>query len=246
MKSFPIILIGFGVGFLLYNLQVISFTPWQIVWPSLIIWLASSQLGQIKKRQRGSEDSWEIALWLIVLTVGVYLLLPIIGIPMPSIPWAVVWPLVLILIGVLILLPGKCSFIKVDVRSGGRQNSEHKSSSFLGEFNRGPTSWVLDDMDIRHGIGSVNLDLTQSIVPDRETHIDVYGYVGEASIYLPPGLPFRAECSLSLGEITVLDQKESGSHRYIRMESPGYEAATQKVNIRVHWKIGEISIRQIR
>ena len=118
MKSFPIILIGFGVGFLLYNLQVISFTPWQIVWPSLIIWLASSQLGQIKKRQRGSEDSWEIALWLIVLTVGVYLLLPIIGIPMPSIPWAVVWPLVLILIGVLILLPGKCSFIKVDVRSG--------------------------------------------------------------------------------------------------------------------------------
>ena len=31
MKSFPIILISFGVGFLLYNLQVISFTPWQIV-----------------------------------------------------------------------------------------------------------------------------------------------------------------------------------------------------------------------
>ena len=48
MKSVPIILIGFGVGFLLYNLQVISFTPWQIVWPSLIIWLASSQLGQIR------------------------------------------------------------------------------------------------------------------------------------------------------------------------------------------------------
>jgi len=245
MKSFPIILIGFGVGFLLYNLRLVSFTPWQLVWPLLIIWLAASQLGQIKKRQRGGEDSWEIALWLIVLTVGVYLLLPIIGVPAPAIPWTVVWPLALILIGVLILLPRRCSFVKVNLRSGGRKRGEYKSS-LVGEFNRGPGNWVMDDMEIHQGIGVVNLDLTQAIVPDRETYIEVIGYVGEANIYLPPGLPIRAECSLSLGEITVLDQNESGSRRYVKIQSPDYETATQKVNIQVHWKIGEINIRQIR
>lgn len=246
MKWFPVILIGFGVGFLLYNLQIVSFTPWSILWPVLIIWFAADQLIKIKQRQRGSQDSWDIVLWLIVLTVGVYMLLPIIGIPLPSIPWRVVWPLGLVLLGLLILFPGKNSFVKVDFAPGGQKKSGEFKSSFVGEFTRGPGNWLLDDTEIRQGVGSVTLDLTQAIIPDREVHIDIFGYVGEASIYLPPGLPFKAECSLSIGEITVLDQNESGSPRYVKTQSTDYDAATQKVNIRIHWKIGEISIRQIR
>lgn len=246
MKWFPVILIGFGVGFLLYNLQIVSFTPWSILWPVLIIWLAADQLIKIKQRQRGSQDSWDIVLWLIVLTVGVYMLLPIIGIPLPSIPWRVVWPLGLVLLGLLILFPGKNSFIKVDFAPGGQKKSGEFKSSFVGEFTRGPGNWLLDDTEIRQGVGSVTLDLTQAIIPDREVQIDIFGYVGEASIYLPPGLPFKAECSLSIGEITVLDQNDSGSPRYVKTQSVDYDAATQKVNIRIHWKIGEISIRQIR
>lgn len=246
MKWFPIVLIGFGLGFLLYNLQIVSFTPWSILWPVLIIWLAADQLVKIKRRQRGSQDSWDIVLWLIILTVGAYMLLPIIGIPLPSIPWKVVWPLGLVLLGLLILFPGRNSFVKVNLTPGGRKRSGEFKSSFVGEFNRGPGNWVLDDTEIRQGIGSVTLDLTQAIIPDREIHIDIFGYVGEASIYLPPGLPFKAECSLSVGEITVLDQNESGTPRYVKTQSADYDTATQKVDIRVHWKIGEISIRQIR
>lgn len=248
MKWFPIILIGFGVGFLLYNLQIVSFTPWAILWPTLIIWFSAEQLFKVKKRQRGAQDSWDIALWLIVLTIGVYMLLPIIGINMPTIPWKVVWPLALVLVGLLTLLQGKPPFVKVHLRSGGNPHqSEFKSSSsFVGDVNRGPSNWVLEDTEISHGIGTVNLDLTQAIIPDREVHINVYGYIGDASIYLPPGLPFKAECSLSLGEITVLERNESGTPRLVQYESPGYDTATQKVNITVHWKIGEISIRQIR
>ncbi|HBN97315.1 MAG TPA: hypothetical protein DDZ66_13560, partial [Firmicutes bacterium] len=56
----------------------------------------------------------------------------------------------------------------------------------------------------------------------------------------------KAECSLRIGEITVLDHHESGTPRFVQTQSPDYDTATQKVNIRVHWKIGEISIRQIR
>jgi lia operon protein LiaF len=245
MKLLPIILIGFGVGFLLYNLQIISFTPWSVLWPTLIIWFAVDQLVKIKKRQRG-DDSWEIALWLIVLTVGVYMLLPIIGLPTPAIPWKVVWPLGLVLVGLLILLPGKSSIVKVHYMSGEKGTHGKSESALLGDFNRGPGNWVLDDTEIRHGVGSVNLDLTQAIIPDREVHIDVVGYVGEASIYLPPGLPFKADCSLRLGDITVLDHHESGTPRMVQTQSPDYDTATRKVNIRVHWKIGEISIRQIR
>lgn len=242
----PIVLITFGLGFLLYNLKLISFTPWDILWPALIIWLGASQLLQIIKKKRGTEDSWEIALWLFVLTIGIYILLPNIGVATPAIPWKIVWPLILITFGILTLLPGKCNFIKVDLQPEGNRQSGDYKSSFIGEINRGPNSWVLDDLYIRHGIGSVKLDLTQAIIPDRETNIDVYGYIGEVAIYLPPGLPFKADCVLNVGEVTVIDHNESGPQKHIKTQSVDFDTATRKVNITIHWKIGEIRIHQIR
>lgn len=243
--SAPLLLIALGVGFLLHNLGIIRFSPWVLLWPGILIWFSVRQLVQISRQRKGNQDSWEIVLWLMLGTVGVYLLLPKIGIPVPTLPWGVIWPLVLILFGVMLLFPGRGRVVKINLSSGGKKTAEHRSA-LIGEFNKGPGTWVLDDMQIHHGVGSVNLDLTQAIVPDREVFIDISGYVGDASIYLPPGLPFKAECSLSLGEITVLDQNESGSGRHITTKSADYDTATRKVNIRVHWRIGEISIRQIK
>lgn len=243
--SAPLLLIVLGVGFLLHNLGIIHFSPWVLLWPGTLIWFSVEQLVKISRQKRGTQDSWEIVLWLVLGTAGVYLLLPKLGIPVPSIPWGIIWPLLLILFGIRMLWPGRGRIVKVNVSPGSPKTGEHRSA-FIGEYNKGPETWVLDDMQIHHGVGSVNLDLTQAIVPDREVFIDIEGYVGDASIYLPPGLPFKAECSLSLGEITVLDQNESGSGRYIKTQSADYDTATRKVNIRVHWRIGEISIRQIR
>lgn len=236
-KFFPIILIVFGAIFLLYNLDIINFTPWQIFWPSLIIWFGVNQLRQNIRRGSASRDSAGIALWLIVIAVGFYLLLPTLGITIPSLPWQIFWPIVLILIGVLKLLPGGDDMIKFG------HNGEMRSS-LIGEVIR-DANWVVDDSRFHHGIGTVNLDLTQAMIPDREITLDVSGYIGEAIIYLPPGLAFRAECALNIGEINVAGRHESGFNKYIKVESPNYNAATQRVNIRVHWKIGEVSIHQI-
>lgn len=241
-----LILILFGVVYLLYNLNIIGFSPWSLLWPGLLIWLATSQLFQTRKKD-DPEDSWEIALWLAVLALGIYMLLPKLGITVPTIPWKVVWPLVLIAIGALKLFSGKPSFIRYGYTSSdGTEFRKNYRASLIGEINRGPGSWALDDLKLHQSIGSVNLDLTQAIIPDREVELDVSGFVGDVNIYLPPGLAFRADCKISLGDITVLDHNESGSQRRIEMQSPHYQTATQKVNIRVRWRIGDINIRQIR
>lgn len=236
-KLFPIMLITFGAIFLLYNLGIVHFTPWQILWPSLIIWLGVNQLRQSIRRSSSSRGSASIALWLIVIAVGFYLLLPIIGITIPSLPWQIFWPLVLILIGVLKLLPGGDDMIKFG------DNAEIRSA-FIGEVKRG-SNWVVDDTRLHHGIGTVVLDLTKAMIPDREIAIDVSGYIGEAVIYLPPGLAFRAECVLNIGEINVVGRHDSGFGKHIKFESPNYNSASQRLDIRIHWKIGEVSIHQI-
>ncbi|HHY14844.1 MAG TPA: cell wall-active antibiotics response protein [Firmicutes bacterium] len=240
-----LILILFGVAYLLYNLNIIGFSPWSLLWPALLIWLATSQLLQTSKDD--PENSWEIALWLALLALGIYLLLPKLGIVVPKIPWAIVWPLVLIAIGMLKLFSGKPDFIRFGYTSSdGTEFRKGYRASLIGEINRGPGSWALDDVKLHQSIGSVNLDLTQAIIPDREVELDVSGLIGDVNIYLPPGLAFHADCQISLGEITVLEYNESGSHRRIEMQSPNYETATQKVKIRVRWRIGDVNVRQIR
>lgn len=241
-----LILILFGAAYLLYNLNVIAFSPWSLFWPGLLIWLAGSQLFESKKRG-DAEDSWEIALWLALLALGIYILLPKLGIKVPTIPWRIVWPLVLIAIGALKLFSGRPSFIRFGYSSSKADKSRSNyRSSFVGEINRGPSSWALDDLKLHQSIGSVNLDLTQAIIPDREVEIEISGFVGDVNIYLPPNLAFRTDCKISLGEIIVLEHNESGSHRTIEMQTADYVSATQKVNIKVHWRIGAINIRQIR
>jgi lia operon protein LiaF len=247
--SLAIFLIAFGVGFLLHNLGIIGFTPWVLIWPGVLIWFSISQLVRISRERKGSQDSWEIAWWLVVATLGVYLLLPKLGIRVPSIPWGLVWPLVLILLGIAFLIPdrrGKQKSVKIFIGPEGTGHRVEFRRAILGEFTRGPGSWVLEDLSLHQAIGDVNLDLTNAIIPEREVLIDISGYIGEASIYLPPGLPFKAECSVGLGEVSVLDLSESGSGRQITHQSPDYDQAVKKVNITAHWKIGEISIRQIR
>lgn len=247
--SLPIILIAFGLGFLLYNLGIISFTPWALLWPCLIIWLGLSQLISMVKRPKGNQDSLEIVIWLTVTTLGIYLLLPKIGFGVPGIPWKIIWPTLLIIIGILKLFPNsnRRRVFKVDLKGSVKHSYEYDKSTFIGDYTRGgSTSWALDDTNINHGVGSIRLDLTQAIVPDREVFINIFGYVGEANIYLPPDLPYKAECSLNVGEITVPEHGESGLGRYIKTQSADYDTAVRKVNIQVHWKIGEINIRQIR
>lgn len=244
-RFLPAVLIAIGVGFLLYNLKIISFTPWDIFWPGLLILLGLTQLRALWRGPYSPRhNSGELVLWIALATLGFYMLLPRMGILVPSLPWQVIWPILLIAFGILKLLPGRGSRFRITKTSSFNEDLRYQSS-FVGEIRRGPSDWVLDDLYIRQGIGSVSLDLTQAIIPQREIDLHISGYVGEAVLYLPPGLPFKAECSLSLGEITVLDRNETGSQKYVALQTADYDTAACKLNIKIHWKIGEVRIRQI-
>lgn len=246
----PVIIILIGVGYLLANLGIISITPWQAFikyWPIILIWFGIKQLWRTLRRPNGRyrPDSTEIVIWLVITLLGVYILLPRIGFNVISLSWNLIWPALLIILGFIKLFK-KEGVIKVDLKGLGSNTKGVRShTSFIGEVHRGSNSWELDDLYLRHGIGSVDLDLTQAIIPDREIIIDISGIVGEVTIYLPPELPFKAVCQLNVGEITVLGHNESGTHRRIEMQTEDYETATRRLDIRVSWKIGEVKIRRI-
>jgi lia operon protein LiaF len=246
----PLFIILIGIGYLLYNMGIIAISPWQALityWPLFVIYhgLKTFVLGLFQWR---GKDFGDMLLGAVVAFFGFNWLAPRIGLSAISLSWSMLWPIFIILLGLSLLFDSK-KVLSVQVL--GDDDKDHDklpsaSASLIGEVRRGATSWALDDTTIRHAIGSVHLDLTQAIIPEREVKINIAGMIGEATIYLPPDLPVRIECRLYAGEMSVLDRSESGANLGpITMESPGYAEAVKKLNIRVHWRIGDVKIRRI-
>jgi lia operon protein LiaF len=245
----PLLIIAVGMGYLLHNLGFVAVTPWQILhtyWPALIILHGLRKIADFSRpKGHHPRDGGELVTAVLLVLFGAYLLAPRIGLPVIPISWNVVWPIIIILIGISLLFD-KERVVKIQVNGDHRDGAAPRAaSSLVGEIRRGSTSWVLDDTFIRHGIGSVTLDLTQAIIPEREVIIDISGLLGESVIYLPPDLPVKADCQIKAGDITVLDQSDSGIQRRISYISPGYHEAVRRLDIRVRWKAGDIKIRRI-
>lgn len=244
----PLVIILTGLGYLLYNLGLIAITPWQILytyWPALLILYGLKTFAdQVFRKKDHSDGGGEIVFAVLVILFGAYLLAPRLGFPVVRISWSIVWPILLILIGISLLFD-KEKVIKIQVGSDLTDSPPKATTALIGEIRLGTTSWVLDDTYIRHGIGTVSLDLTRAIIPEREVVIDISGLVGESVIYLPPDLPVKIDCQINAGDIAVLDRSDSGLHRRVTMVSPGYDQAARKLDIRVRWKVGDVKIRRI-
>lgn len=239
--SAPIILIIIGLGFLLANLDILPLNPWEAFiqyWPALLVLAGIYQLiSTAQKAGRGRGMSVTGLGWAAFLILfGFYLLAPRAGWASPAISWSVIWPAALIILGLLKLFQDRFQLFSV----------KHVSkTAFVGEIHRGGSSWILDDMRIRHGVGEVHLDLTQAIIPEREVFIDIAGGVGAVTMYIPADLPVKLFCELNIGDITAYDEHRDGLGSTLEYESPDYVDAVRKVNIQIQWKLGEIKIRPI-
>lgn len=236
--SLPLLLILIGIGYLLVNLGVVDQTPWEIFlrfWPLIVVYWGAKQLvyGLYRLAKGKYFPVTDMVFAAFLLVIGSYLLAPRLGYEIQIVPWSVVWPILIILLGIALIN-------RTTVFS-----NKNSRSSFIGEVTRGGSSWYLEDMSFRHGIGEVRLDLTHAIIPDKTIDIDIQGMIGEVTIYLPADLPLRADCYTSIGDINVLEQSEEGLAKHLVVQTPDYADATRRLNLTVRWKIGEVSVRRL-
>lgn len=245
----PVFLILLGVGFLLSNLGLIAMSPWQVFiayWPLIVVFFGFRML--ISHMQRVGRDeistNSELVISLLVIGVGMFLLAPRMGFNVPRIPWGLFWPLLLIGMGLskILFSQSSCNGMKTIEKDASEAEGKF---SFVGELHRGGSSWTLKDMYLRHLVGEVHLDLTQAIIPDKEVTIDVSGWMGDVNVLLPADLALKVHCSLSMGEIQVLDEKASGFRGVLTTETEGYKEATKKLYLKASWKMGDIKVRRI-
>lgn len=178
----------------------------------------------------------EIIVALIIIAIGVVVLVNNLGyadIHLGQV-WRTFWPLILIAVGLLIIWG-----------SAQARMSSGKWGHPIGDIKVGQEEWELHDMNVRSGMGNVQLDLSRARIPKGETKLDIEGGIGNIDVIVPADLAISAWGKVSLGSVTILGQKADGFSRELRFTSDGYPSATRKVRIDMSLALGDAKIRRV-
>lgn len=131
--------------------------------------------------------------------------------------------------------------------TSGNKGKTLNKSTFIGDFHIGQDYWELRPMNISHFIGDTTIDLTKAQVPYGETKINISSFIGDVKVYVPRDvdLGIRVASSSFLGDVRLLEQKESGFMRSVEVESPYYQESGRKVRIVVSTFIGDVRVKKV-
>ncbi len=117
-------------------------------------------------------------------------------------------------------------------------------SSLIGDLHL-LSRFELKDMTIRNAIGDIKIDLSKAIIPDGETVIVVNGWIGDIDIYIPDDLDISIQAMVSLGELDIFDNNQSGFNRSISVTTKDFKDAPKRVKIVLALFIGDIDVRYV-
>ncbi len=115
--------------------------------------------------------------------------------------------------------------------------------SFIGDLHLMHHRFVLEDMNIWHGIGDVKIDLSKAIIPEGETVLVINGWFGDVDIYIPYDLDVSVNATVTVGELDILDRRAAGVQRHLSVATKDYKLSTRRVKIIVSLFIGDINVR---
>ncbi|MGG1514420.1 cell wall-active antibiotics response protein LiaF [Paenibacillus oryzisoli] len=118
---------------------------------------------------------------------------------------------------------------------------------FIGDVHLGQEAWELKPIQISHFIGDSVIDLTRASIPRGETPIHVSAFIGDVKIFIPNDMDVevRVMASSFIGDMKVLDRRESGFLRNLRTQTSHYEEAEYKIIVTTSMFIGDITIKKI-
>ncbi|UOE95509.1 cell wall-active antibiotics response protein LiaF [Alkalihalobacillus sp. LMS39] len=117
-------------------------------------------------------------------------------------------------------------------------------STLIGDLHL-LSRFELQDMTIRNGIGDIKVDLSKAIIPEGETVVVVQGWIGDIDIYIPDDLDVTVQAMVSIGELDVFENNQSGFNRNLSVTTKGYKQAQRRVKIILSLFIGDIDVRYV-
>lgn len=147
--------------------------------------------------------------------------------------WAICFPSILILLGLLAIFRPKL----------GGENSDLEFT-LIGDLRRRPTG-LLKNKEYWLILGDLDMDLTSAELPAGETVLRVIGFVGDLNFILPAA----AAVSMSAGAIAVdarIDgRKQEGVFTPVNYETPGYAQAERRLRLDISMFVADVDLRSL-
>ncbi len=118
-------------------------------------------------------------------------------------------------------------------------------SKGIGDLNIDCNGRSLRNVEISMGIGDVELRLHGGVLSKGLNRVIVSGFIGDIRIYLPPGMPYFAHCSNSVGDVELAGRRASGFGNNLDGQSEDYESAESRLYIAANNFIGDIRVYRI-
>jgi len=146
-------------------------------------------------------------------------------------PWAVCWPVVLIVLGVWVLLRPRLA-------SPGTNVDFH----FLGEIKR-YGAFTLAPEDLSTFIGDIDYDLSQATIQPGETRLQMTAFIGDVDMYIPPQIGCRVISNGFVSDVKLFGQRRSSFLTPVDIASPNYATAERKIFLELSCFVGDVTIK---
>jgi hypothetical protein len=173
-------------------------------------------------------NRWQVLVGAAIIVVGVVFL---IGTVFDIDPWAICFPIGLIVAGVLVLS-------RPQWFTAGRLK-------LLGTVRRYGT-WQVANEEFYTGVGDVRLDMTNADIPEGETRIRVLIGVGSVDVRVPEGVGVAVSSMGFVTDAKVLGRKQVAVFTPLEVASDDYQAAGRKVHLEMVNFVGDVKVRLVR
>ncbi len=172
---------------------------------------------------------WQIIFGIGLILLGLFALIEVLtGINL----WGLVFPLILIGIGIWLIIRPK--LVERDVQV---------EMPILGDVRK-KGAWQVGHHEIWLLVGSTRLDFTKADFPEGKGRIKLFGFVNDLKVILPEDVGLRFSSSAFLSELKGLDRKQEQFLSILEYESPDYLHVEKHVSIESLGFVTEIQIQR--
>jgi predicted membrane protein len=147
--------------------------------------------------------------------------------------WAFCWPVAFILAGTWLVL-------RPTLNRGGTASNV----VLLGDLRRRGT-WSVRDEEIWLGVADVDLDFTSAEIQPGETHIKLYGFVGDVDLIFPATVGVSVSAMGFVVDSDLFGRPYKTVLAPVEASSDGYASAERKVRIEMIGFVTDLKIKKI-
>lgn len=144
----------------------------------------------------------------------------------------VCFPLLFILIGLWILfrprLAGPDQSLKVRV---------------LGPIRR-RGAWTVGDEETLLFLGDVTFDMSEAEIPEGETQLGCYGFIGNVFLRVPEGVGVSVSSRQIVSDVRLFGQKAGGFLVPVDTSSDGYGEAQRRIRLETMYFLGTVQVKR--